>query len=399
MAFPSSHIHGDAVIIGAGASGLMCAMEASRRGRQIIVIDHGPEAGRKIVISGGGRCNFTNLNMGAGYYLSRTPHFCTSALSRYTPLDIVAFLEQHGITWEERAHGQLFSTQSARNIRDLLVRECRHASVRFFFNASIKSVSRSTTGTFSVQTHQGDFYANALVVATGGRSFPETGASGIGYAIARQFGLWVHPQRPGLAPLILGPADQAVLSPLSGIAGVAEVRTDRHQFRDNLLFTHRGLSGPAILQISSYWQPGTPIRINLLPDLDLSEILNTGRKHHPQRQAKSILADFLPRRLVAARMPPWLINLPLQHLSRKQIQEIVDAFQKWNLTPESTGGYRTAEVTVGGVDGGALSSQTLMARQVPGLFFIGEVVDVTGWLGGYNLQWAWSSGWAAGQAI
>ena len=389
----------DVLIIGAGASGLMCAMEAGNRGRRVMVLDHGNTPGRKLLMSGGGRCNFTNRYIEADRYLSHNPHFCKSALSRYTQWDFIELVNKHRIAYSERSHGQLFCIGSARQILDMLWSECEKAGVVFSLDTGIEKIEGFTDRLFAIHTSQGRYTSHALVVATGGLSIPGAGASPLGYKIARQFGIQVRPPRAGLVPFTLQPTDKKTLAGLSGVAVDAVVSNRRQQFRENLLFTHRGLSGPVILQLSSYWQPGEPITIDLLPDMDLVEVLKAQQQHRPQRKAKSVLAAFLPKRLVATLIPPAVAELTLQHLSHQQFREIAARLKQWPLKPGGTEGYRTAEVTVGGVDCDAISSKTMQARQVPGLFFTGEVLDVTGWLGGYNLQWAWSSGWCAGQVV
>ena len=389
----------DVVIIGAGASGLMCAMQAGRRGRRIVVVDHAKTPGRKILMSGGGRCNFTNREIDAAHYLSHNPHFCKSALSRYTQWDFIELVNQHRIAYVERDHGQLFCADSARQILDMLLSECAQAGVSLSLDTRVKKIEASTDHPFAVHTNRGAFTCHSLVAATGGLSIPGAGASPLGYEIARQFAIPVHPPRAGLVPLTLQATDKTILSGLSGIAVEAVVSNPRQCFRENMLFTHRGLSGPAVLQLSSYWQPGEPITIDLLPDMDLAAVLKAHQQRNPQRKTKSVLAAFLPKRLVAALIPPAIAERPLQHLSHQQFRQIATQLQQWTLKPGGTEGYRTAEVTVGGVDCDAISSKTMQARRVPGLFFTGEVLDVTGWLGGYNLQWAWSSGWCAGQVV
>lgn len=387
------------VIIGAGASGLMCAMEAGKRGRRVLVLDHGNTPGRKILISGGGRCNFTNLNIDAAHYISHNAHFCKSALSRYTQWDFIELVNKHGIAYGQRSHGQLFCIESARQILDMLWSECEMAGVAFSLDTKIGTIVKRPDHAFSVHTSRGNCTCQSLVVATGGLCMTGAGASPLGYEIARLFDIPVRPPRAGLVPLTLQPAEKKILAGLSGIAVEAVVNCRQHRFRDNILFTHRGLSGPAILQVSSYWQPGEAIVIDLLPEMDLVAVLKGHQRQHPQRQLKTILATLLPKRLVAARIAPAMAERPLQDLSSRQFREISTRLQQWVLKPGGTEGYRSAEVTVGGVDCDAVSSKTMQARRVPGLYFIGEVLDVTGWLGGYNLQWAWSSGWCAGQVV
>ncbi|MBI5552727.1 MAG: NAD(P)/FAD-dependent oxidoreductase [Desulfobacterales bacterium] len=389
----------DVIVIGAGAAGLMCAMQAGRRGRTVRVIDHARRPGRKILMSGGGHCNFTNEDVRAEHYLSHNPHFCKSALSRFSQWDFIELVRRHGIAFSRREHGQLFCDEGSGRILEMLLAECRQAGVALGMETEIEAVSRLGERRFALHTNQGIYECASLVVATGGLSIPGSGASGLGFEIARQFEIQVWPLAPGLVPLTLQPKDKERLADLAGIAVEAAVRCGKKQFRDPLLFTHRGLSGPAILQISLEWQPGQEIGIDLLPELNLAEELEAQRQHHPRRALKSALAERLPKRLAAVMAPPEWADIPLARLSSAQVQQIATGIQQWRLKPGGTEGYRTAEVTLGGVDCDALSSKTMEARAVPGLFFIGEVVDITGRLGGYNLQWAWSSGWCAGQYV
>ncbi len=389
----------DVLILGAGASGLLCAIEAGKRGRRVLVVEHGVAPGRKLLVTGGGRCNFTNRQIDASHYLSHNPHFCKSALSRFTQQDFLELVERHGIRYHERDHGQMFCDTSAREILDMLLDEARQAGVAIQTQTSVGAITRLEDGGFKVAGSRGDLICQALVVATGGLSLPKLGASPLGYRIAEQFGIKVWPPAAGLVPFTLQPDDKARLAPLAGIAVECVVSTGHHSFRENLLFTHRGFSGPAILQLSSYWQPGAALVIDFLPDLDLVAALNTSRQQRPQRQLKSLLAELLPKRLVTTLVPVPLLERPLQTFSRQEIQELADMLRCWTLTPNGTEGYRTAEVTLGGVDCAAISSKTMESQQVPGLYFIGEVLDVSGWLGGYNLQWAWSSAWCAGQYV
>ncbi|HLF96607.1 MAG TPA: NAD(P)/FAD-dependent oxidoreductase [Methylococcaceae bacterium] len=387
----------DVIIIGAGASGLMCAMEAGRRGRRVLVLDHANKPGKKILMSGGGRCNFTNLRVGAENYLSHNPHFCKSALSRFTQGDFIALVQQHHIPYHEREHGQLFCDDSAKDILAMLLSGCEQAGVAIRVNTRIDAIVRRPEGGFQVTTSLGALACQSLVVASGGLSIPAMGASPFGYRIAEQFGIKVWPTRAGLVPFTLHPHDKERLAPLSGIAVDSVVENPRQSFRENLLFTHRGLSGPAILQISSYWQPGEAVAIDLLPGLDLAGELQAAREERPKTALKTLLGNHLPKRLIAARLDEAMADKPLQHLSRQELAHVAAALQQWQVKPNGTEGYRTAEVTLGGVDCEAVSSQTMESRSVPGLYFTGEVLDVTGWLGGYNFQWAWSSGWCAGQ--
>jgi predicted Rossmann fold flavoprotein len=367
----------DAIILGAGAAGLMCAMEAGKRGRRVAVIEHNAEPGRKILISGGGRCNFTNLECRPENYICSNPHFHKSALARYTEHDFIALVEKHGIPYHHKTLGQLFCDRSAREIVDMLMRECRAGSVEILLNCRVTEVRQP--GIFRLETTRGALEARSLVVACGGLSIPKIGATSFGYDLARQFKLKIVSTRPALVPLTWNAADLQTWGDLAGVAAEAEVWSEEHSFREKLLFTHRGLSGPAILQISSYWQPGTSLHANVMPGVSLDTILDA----RGNRSMKNTLADFLPKRLAER----WLEHRRLEDL------------HNWQIQPAGTEGYGKAEVTAGGVHPDELSSKTMEARKVPGLYFVGEVVDVTGHLGGYNFQWAWSSGWAAGQAV
>jgi len=389
----------DVLIIGASASGLMCAVEAGKRGRKVLVLDHANKAGKKILMSGGGRCNFTNYEVDASNYLSHNPHFCKSAISRYTQWDFLALIDKYQIPFHERDHGQLFCNESAKDILDMLLDECEKAAVEIRLNCDIKQLEKSKDGHFSVETSRGHFQTESLIIATGGLSIPKMGASPFGYKVAEQFGHPVWPTRAGLVPFTLQPEDKSILAELSGIAVDAIVQCGDTEFRENILFTHRGLSGPAILQISSYWQAGESININLLPELELIDFLKNAQSSHPKSRLKTILKEKLPKRLLAARLTGKQLESPLQSLSAVQFEAISQALQHWQIKPNGTEGYRTAEVTLGGVDCNELSSKTMASNKTPNLYFIGEVVDVTGWLGGYNFQWAWSSGWSAGQVV
>ena len=388
----------DVIIIGAGASGLMCAIEAGKRGRTVLVLDHANKAGKKILMSGGGRCNFTNYTIEPSHYLSNNTHFCKSALSRYTQWDFLALIARYQIPFHEREHGQLFCNDSAKDILGLLLQECVAAGVVIQLNTTIDTIASSAEG-FQLNTAQGGYQSQSLVVATGGLSIPKMGATPLGYKIAQQFGIPVVPTRAGLVPLTLQPSDKALFSPLSGIAVPCIVSNERQQFKENVLFTHRGLSGPAILQLSSYWLAGEFIEINLLPDSDLEMCLKETRQQKVKNSLKTVLDYYLPKRLVTCLIPEELLNLPMPDLSDRHIQQVTSQLHHWTIRPNGTEGYRTAEVTVGGIDCNALSSKTMESKQVPSLYFIGEVVDVTGWLGGYNFQWAWSSAWCAGQYV
>jgi predicted Rossmann fold flavoprotein len=385
-------VHVDVCIIGGGAAGLFCAATAARRGRRVVVVDHAAVPGRKILISGGGRCNFTNRHAGPDNYLSANPHFCRSALARFTPDDFIALVEAQGIAYEERRHGQLFCVQSAKQIVALLLDACRSAGAELRWGVQVTGVQHEDR--FAVATNQGAITADRVVIATGGLPVPSIGASDFGLRIARQFGHGIIETAPGLAPLLL-PARERL--DLPGIAVDAEVAADGPAFRENLLFTHGGVSGPCILQASSYWRPGRPLAVDLLPGRDLAGDLAAARG--VKAQLGNHLAELLPRRLVQARLPAALAARPVAQLTRDERAAAADAMHRWELHPEATGGWLKAEVMRGGVDTAELSSQTMESRRVPGLHFIGEVVDVTGWLGGFNFQWAWASGHAAGSAV
>jgi hypothetical protein len=388
----------DVIIIGAGASGLMCAIEAGKRGREVLVLDHANKAGKKILMSGGGRCNFTNYTVDAENFISNNPHFCKSALSRYSQWDFLTLIARYQISYHERDHGQLFCDDSAKDILSMLLAECAAAGVVIQLNTRIDDIERITDG-FHVKTGHGTVSCESLVVATGGLSIPKMGATPLGYQIAQQFGIPVIPTRAGLAPFTLQPEDKDQFSPLSGIAVPCTISNSRRSFSEALLFTHRGLSGPAVLQISSYWRTGEAVVINLLPQLNLETELKTKRREKVKSALKTVLDSYLPKRLIGCLLPEELLNIALPDLSDRQIQLVAEQLHQWTIKPNGTEGYRTAEVTVGGVDCDALSSKTMASKQVPGLYFIGEVVDVTGWLGGYNFQWAWSSAWCAGQYV
>ncbi|MDE1147881.1 MAG: NAD(P)/FAD-dependent oxidoreductase [Azospirillaceae bacterium] len=392
----------DVIVIGAGAAGLFTAIAAGKRGRRVVVVDHAPTAGAKILISGGGRCNFTNVDAQPSRYLSNNPHFSISALRRYGPRDFLALVERHGIAWHEKKLGQLFCDNSARDILAMLLNEAADSGVELRLDCAVRGVSAADGG-FVVDTARGQMTAPRLVVATGGLSIPKMGATDFAYRLARQFGLAMVAPRPGLVPFTFTPQDLARTQGLSGVALDAVVRAGKAAFREALLITHRGLSGPSILQASSYWQPGQPITVDLTPDLDLAEHLKAAKRARPNAELKTILGDVLPRRF-AERLcgeggAGEVESRPLRDLSDKALAAVAETLRRWTVTPAGTEGYRTAEVTVGGIDTDELSSKTLEAKRVPGLHFVGEAVDVTGWLGGYNFQWAWSSGWVAGQAV
>jgi predicted Rossmann fold flavoprotein len=389
----------DVLIIGAGAAGLMCAVEAGKRGRRVLVAEHAERVGKKILISGGGRCNFTNLYSNPKNFISQNEHFCKSALSRYTPSDFISWVEKHGIEYYEKTLGQLFCKLSAKKITSLLLQECHEAHVKILLNCKINRVQKNSAEKFEVESNQGTLSAASLVVATGGLSFPHMGASDLGYRIAHQFGLRVHDCRPALVPLLWKPEDLQRFAELSGISLPVEISCKGQYFRENLLFTHRGLSGPAILQISSYWTLGEAIHIDLLPDVDILSWLIERKKRGEKSQLKNLLNEFFPKRFAHLWCQYFAPSQPLNRYSEKQLHEIDHQLHHWKIFPAGTEGYGKAEVTLGGIDTEELFSKTLESRKVPGLYFVGEVIDVTGHLGGHNFQWAWASGFAAGQVV
>jgi predicted Rossmann fold flavoprotein len=386
----------DVIIIGAGAAGLMCAIEAGKRQRRVLVLDHANKVGKKILMSGGGRCNFTNLEILPERYLSHNPHFCLSALKRYTQWDFIKLVNEYAIPHHTKTLGQLFCDHKASDIVNMLLAECDKYNVEIKLNSEIREVKKINNG-FEIKIKDSNFSCSSLVIATGGLSIPTMGASPFGYKIAEQFAIKVWPTRAGLVALTLQDVDKQKYAALSGIAIDSIVSVNQQTFRENILFTHRGLSGPAILQISSYWQPGEALTINLLPELDLLAILKQKKVSNPKSILKSELVQHLPKHVIETFFSKELLETTLANMPYEQFAQIVQQLQAWQIKPNNTEGYRTAEVTLGGVDCDAISSQTMEARQVPGLYFIGEVLDVTGWLGGYNFQWAWSSGWVAGQ--
>ena len=389
----------DVLIIGASAAGLMCAIEAGKRERKVIVLDHANKPGKKILMSGGGRCNFTNLGVSADNFISNNPHFCKSALSRYTQWDFIAMVNEHHIPYHEKGLGQLFCDDSAKDILNMLLAECEKASVDIRLNCDIRQITKTEKTPFNMETSLGSFQATSLVIASGGLSIPRMCASPLGYQVAEQFGHHIWPTSAGLVPFTLQPHDKTLLSELSGISVNSSVSNEHIQFKENILFTHRGLSGPAILQISSYWKAGEIVNINLLPELDVVDFLETRQSIQPNKKLKTVLSEVLPKRLLPTLLGQEVLDKPLQELSQDFIGKIAQQLQRWQIKPNGTEGYRTAEVTLGGVDCNELSSKTMESSKVSGLYFIGEVVDVTGWLGGYNFQWAWSSGWCAGQVV
>jgi len=404
----------DVMIIGSGAAGMMCAIQAGQRGRSVVLLDHAKKLAEKIRISGGGHCNFTNLNTGPGNFISANPDFCRSALARYKPQDFIALLQKHGIGYHEKTLGQLFCDDEAEAIIVMLREECDAAGVKRFMNCEVEQIKppprplagegqgERGRGRFHVSTSRGEFEALSLVVATGGLSIPNTGATPYGYHVAEQFGIPIAKLKPGLVPLSFAPDDWKPYADLTGVSFDAIVSVDKHTFRENVLVTHRGLSGPAILQISSYWQHGQALHINLLPDCDMATLFDE------QKASKKLLSNYLTQWFPKSFADVWcaqlasqqkIDNKPLNQYNDKQRLQIAAALHDWQVTPSGTLGYNKAEVTCGGIDTRALSSKTMECNEVPGLYFIGEVVDVTGQLGGHNFQWAWASGYAAGQAV
>lgn len=387
----------DVIIIGASASGLMCAIEAAKRGRHVVILDHANKAGKKILMSGGGRCNFTNYDVSSENYISHNNHFVKSALSRFTQWDFIAMVESYKIPYHEREHGQLFCDNSSKDILNLLLEESKKVNVDIQLKTDIINIEQKSDHHYMIKTSNDDYHCQSLVIASGGLSIPKMGASPFGYKVAEQFNIKVWPTTAGLVPFTLHKQDKETLSELSGIAIDSIVSSKINSFRENVLFTHRGLSGPAILQISSYWSAGEAIEINLLPNIDLLEDLATAEKEQPKIKLKTLLYKLLPKRLINVFIKDELLDKTLQEISHKQFIQVAAALQNWTIKPNGTEGYRTAEVTLGGVDCDALSSKTFESKMVTGLYFIGEVMDISGWLGGYNFQWAWSSGWCAGQ--
>jgi len=386
----------DVVIIGAGAAGMMCAIEAAKRGRSVLLVEHASAPGEKIRISGGGRCNFTNIHAGPKNFLSQNPHFCISALSRYRPRDFIALVERHGIAFHEKTLGQLFCDGSARQIIAMLLGEMERYGADLRLGAGVEGIEKTEAG-FTVALSEGAIACSSLVVACGGKSIPKMGASGFGYEIAQKFGLRIVETRPALVPLTFDPNTLERLKPLTGIAVDAVVSCGKTAFSEAILFTHRGISGPAILQISSYWREGAEIDIAMLPSMDVFEVLRAAKASNGRQAPQTALAEHLPKKLAQVLAQQFDLPGKMADMPDKALRRIADAVNGWRVKPAGSEGYRTAEVTLGGVDTRDLDSRTMQAKSVPGLYFIGEVVDVTGWLGGYNFQWAWASGWSAGQ--
>ena len=388
----------DVVVIGAGAAGMMCAVEAGKRGRKVLVIDHADAPGEKIRISGGGRCNFTNINAAPANFISANPHFAISALRRYTAKDFIAWVEREGVAYHEKTLGQLFCDGSAKEIIAMLTGAMRQAGVTLRLKTTVERVEQEDEG-FLLSTSGGPVACEALVIASGGKSIPKMGATGFGYDIARQFGLNIVETRPALVPLTFEIGMLERLKPLAGVAVDAVVSCGKTRFAEAMLFTHRGLSGPSILQISSYWREGQAITVDMAPGVDIAATLKAARQTRGKQAAITVLSEHLPRRVAQMILDEAAAPANVGDLSDKAIGRIATAVNAWTVKPVGSEGYRTAEVTLGGVDTNGLESKTMQAKAVPGLYFIGEVVDVTGWLGGYNFQWAWSSGWVAGQAV
>ena len=391
--------HFDVAVIGGGAAGLMCAQVAASRGRRVLVLERANRVGKKILMSGGGRCNFTNTGTGPDNYLSANPHFCKSALARYTPWHFLELVERHRIAWHEKELGQLFCDESSKLIVRMLLDECERAGVRIETGCDITAVDAGEDGRFRIDSRLGRTTADRLVVASGGLSIPSMGASGFGYELARQFGHEVLPTRAGLVPLTLSGKHQQRLEGLSGVSLPVEAGCNGASFRNAMLVTHRGISGPAILQVSSYWQPGDDLRLDLLPGEDVLELLQRWQRERAEAELRTLLSEVMPRRFAQRLCEHWLENRPMKQYTPPQLRQMAGTLSAWPLVASGTEGYRTAEVTLGGVDTDGVSSSSFESKVVPGLHFIGEVLDVTGWLGGYNFQWAWASGHAAGQAV
>ena len=389
-------MHKDVVIIGAGAAGMMCATEAGKRGRNVLLLDHSDKPGRKIIISGGGRCNFTNMAATPANYISQNPHFCKSAFKRYTQYNFLDLVEKHGIAWHEKKLGQLFCDKSSRDIVNMLLAECDEAGIELKTGCKVQGISKKDDH-FSIETSKGKFLSDNLVIATGGLSVPGTGASDLGFKTAEQFGLNIIPTRAALVPFLWDEKKKSIFESLSGVALPCSVSCGSGRFEESFLFTHKGLSGPAILQISNYWQEGDCVSIDLLPD-EAEDFLFLAKQKSPGQKIEQVIQPFFPKRVFEVFKKELIADKrPMGQIPEKVLRKISDNFKSWKVTPYDTEGYKTAEVTIGGVDTNELSSKTMEAKKISGLFFIGEVVDVTGWLGGYNFQWAWSSGWCCGQ--
>ncbi|MFP7721674.1 NAD(P)/FAD-dependent oxidoreductase [Lysobacter sp. A3-1-A15] len=395
---PTRPTHVDVLVIGAGAAGLMCAITAASRGRRVLVLDHANKVGKKILMSGGGRCNFTNTGTAPDNFISANPHFCKSALARYTPWHFIELVERHRIAYHEKELGQLFCDVSSKLIVSMLLDECAAAGAQVRTGCAIERVAVADGGGFELDTSHGPYHCERLVVATGGLSIPSMGATGFGYELARQFGHALLPTRAGLVPLTLSGKHQQRMEGLSGVALPVTAHCNGVAFNNAMLVTHRGVSGPAILQVSSYWQPGDTLSLDLLPGHDALALLRQWQDERPDAELRTVLSDALPRRFAQRLCEVWLPSRPMKQYTPSQLGDVARVLAAWPLVASGTEGYRTAEVTLGGVDTDGVSSSTMESRRVPGLYFIGEVLDVTGWLGGYNFQWAWASGHAAGMA-
>jgi predicted Rossmann fold flavoprotein len=388
----------DVVIIGAGAAGLMCAMTAAARGRQVLLVDHSNKAGKKILMSGGGRCNFTNMYAEPDNFASQNEHFCKSALARYTPWDFIALVDKHGVAYHEKKLGQLFCDDKSKDILNLLLEECRQAGVELRLNTAVHEIERTEDG-YALSTDLGPVAASSLVIATGGLSIPTLGATGFGYEVARQFGHDVLPTRAGLVPFIITDGLKELCVELSGTSVDSVVRCNGQSFPENILFTHRGLSGPAILQISSFWHLGDAVEIDLLPDRDALEWLQDRQAARPETELRTVLGEVFTKKMASLLGDRWFASRPMKQYTPAQLRDVAETLGAWQVVPAGTEGYRTAEVTLGGVDTREVSSKTMESLRSPGLYFVGEVLDVTGHLGGFNFQWAWASGYAAAQVV
>ena len=388
----------DVVIIGAGAAGLMCALTAAGRGRKVMLIDHANKAGKKILMSGGGRCNFTNLYTEPNNFLSQNPHFCKSALARYTQWDFIAMVAKHGVPYHEKKLGQLFCDNKSSDILEMLLDECQRAGVSLHLDTSVEQIEKTEAG-YTVNTTLDALQCQSLVIATGGLSIPTLGATGFGYQVAKQFGHTLLPTRAGLVPFTITDQLKAICTELSGTSVDCLVSCNDQSFRENILFTHRGLSGPAILQISSFWNPGDTVEINLLPDLDALDWLHSQQAERPNSELKTLLGEIFTKKMANLLAEHWFVSKPMKQYTPGELADVADKLASWKVVPAGTEGYRTAEVTLGGVDTREVSSKTMDSLKSPGLYFVGEVLDVSGHLGGFNFQWAWASGYAAAQYV
>lgn len=388
----------DVVIIGAGAAGLMCALTAAGRGRKVMLIDHANKAGKKILMSGGGRCNFTNMYTEPNNFLSQNPHFCKSALARYTQWDFIAMVAKHGVPYHEKKLGQLFCDNKSSDILEMLLDECQHAGVSLHLDTSVEQIEKTEAG-YTVNTTLDALQCQSLVIATGGLSIPTLGATGFGYQVAKQFGHTLLPTRAGLVPFTITDQLKAICTELSGTSVDCLVSCNDQSFRENILFTHRGLSGPAILQISSFWNPGDTVEINLLPDLDALDWLHSQQAERPNSELKTLLGEIFTKKMANLLAEHWFVSKPMKQYTPSELADVADKLASWKVVPAGTEGYRTAEVTLGGVDTREVSSKTMESLKSPGLYFAGEVLDVSGHLGGFNFQWAWASGYAAAQYV